>query len=186
MADEKAKRGSVCKKVFLDAAGDERRSASVDAVQLEFRFTDADVISVKLSDFSEEMQTCFSWYGLSQKFGDAYAGVKGDVADGIEEFESMMEQIISGTWVTEATAGIRPSMVCDAIVAALEANGEKVDDERRDAIREKIKDPEKRKGATADPAVKAQLEKIKADRAVTRAKDAAKKAKGQVIGVTGF
>ena len=153
---------------------------------MEFRFTDADTKTVKLSDFSEEMQTCFGWYGLSQKLGDAFAGVKGDVTDGIEEFDSMMEQILAGTWVTEATAGIRPSMVCDAIVAALEANGETVNDERRDAIREKIKDPEKRKGATADPAVKAQLEKIKADRAVTRAKEAAKKAKGQVIEVAGF
>jgi len=98
----------------------------------------------------------------------------------------MFEQIAGGTWVTEATAGDRPSMVCDAIIAALEANGEKVDEKRRDAIREKIKDKDVLAGAKKDDAVKAQLERIKAERAVARAKEAAKKAKDKVIAVTGF
>ena len=83
-------------------------------------------------------------------------------------------------------AGPCPSLIADAIIAALEANGETVDDDRRASIREKIKNKDVLAGAKKDDAVKAQLERIKAERAVARAKDAAKKAKDKTIEVAGF
>ncbi len=61
-----------------------------------------------------------------------------------------------------------------------------MDDERRASIREKIKDKAVLAGAKKDDAVKAQLERIKAERAVARAKEAAKAAKDKTIEVAGF
>ena len=57
---------------------------------------------------------------------------------------------------------------------------------RRASIREKIKNKEVLAGVKKDDAVRAQLEKIKAERAVARAKEAAKKAKDKTIEVAGF
>ncbi len=70
--------------------------------------------------------------------------------------------------------GERPSMVVDAVAAALVAAGEEVDDDRRKAIHEKVKTKEGRKAALANPAINAQYEAVRAAKAKEKA-DAAKK-----------
>lgn len=183
MADKKV---SICKKVYVGADGNETRSAQAEAVELQFQFTNGQTHTVKLSDHPENILTCLGWFGISEKYGNSYAKSDGSADVAEEKFLAMQEQLTGGVWVTESEAGDRPSMVCDAVCAALEANGEKVDDDRRASIREKIKDKDVLAGAKKDDAVKAQLERIKAERAVARAKDAAKAAKNKVIEVAGF
>lgn len=184
MAD--AKKSSVCKKVYVDANGEETRSATQDADKLEFRFDNGNTHVVRLVDHNPDIRSCLGWFGISEKYGNAYAGAKGD-ADAAEElFLSMQEQLLGGTWVDRAEAGPRPSLIADAIIAALEAAGQKVDDERRTSIREKVKDKDTREGALKDPVIKAEYEAIKAKRAAERAKEAAKKAKGETVSVAGF
>lgn len=179
MADKKV---SICKKVFIDGDGGESRSAKPGAVELQFQFTNGNTHSVKLHDHPDAILTCLGWFGISEKYGNSYAKSDGSADVAEEKFLAMQEQLVGGVWVTESEAGDRPSMVCDAICAALEANGEKVDDERRTKVREMIKDKDTLAGAKKDPAVKAQLERIKAERAIARAKEAAKAAKDVTIG----
>ena len=180
------KKSAVCKKVYVYPSGDETRSAMADADRLEFRFDNGNTHVVKLDAHNKEIQTCLAWFGVSEKYGNSYAGAKGDADEAEGMFLSMQEQLLGGTWVDRAEAGPRPSLIADAIIAALEAAGQKVDDTRRTAIREKVKDKDTREGALKDPVIKAEYEAIKAKRAAERAKDAAKKAKGETVSVAGF
>ena len=180
------KKSAVCKKVYVDANGEETRSATHEAAELQFRFDNGNTHAVKLAEHSAEIRTCLAWFGVSEKYGNSYAGAKGDADEAEGMFLSMQEQLLGGTWVDRAEAGPRPSLIADAIIAALEAAGQKVDDTRRTAIREKVKDKDTREGALKDPVIKAEYEAIKAKRAAERAKDAAKKAKGETVSVAGF
>ena len=183
MADKKE---TVCKKVYIAADGNETRSAQPDADRIEFRFGNGNTHVVKLAAHPVAIRTCLGWFGISEKYGNAYAGVGGDADDAETKFLSMQEQLMAGTWVEKADAGPRPSLIADAIIAALVAVGEKVDEGRAATIREKVKDKSTREGALNDPVIKAQYEAIKSARAAERAKDAAKKAKGETMSVGGF
>ena len=180
------KKQTVCKKVYVAADGNETRSASHEAVELQFQFGNGHTHIVKLADHQTEIRDCLTWFGISEKYGNSYAGAKGDAGDAEDKFLSMQEQLRGGTWVDKAEAGPRPSLIADAIIAALVAAGEKVDEGRAGTIRDKVKDKDTREGALNDPVIKAQYEAIKAARAAARAKDAAKAAKGETISVGGF
>ncbi len=188
MADEPTtKKSGVCKKVYVAKDGTETRSATPDAEKLEFRFTNGNVHAVTLADEPKSIDTCLRWFGRSEKYGNAYANAKGSADDAEEMFLSMREQLVAGTWVERAEGlGPRPSLIADAIIAALVNSGETVDDTRAGVIREKVKDKATRDGALKDPAIKAEYESAKATRAAERAKKAAADAKGKTIEVTGF
>ena len=175
---------SVCKKTYFDKDGEGTRSATADSVELQFNFANGNAHTVKLDDHPDTIKTCLGWFGISEKYGNAYAGAKGDADTAEEAFLSMQEQLQGGTWVEKAEVGPRPSLIADAIIAALNAAGQTVDDARAASIREKVKDKATRDGALKDPVIKAQYEAIKAARAAERAKAAAKAAKGAEIGVS--
>ena len=179
-----ADKTSVCKKVYLNKDGEETRSATAASVQLQFRFANGNTHAVQTADHPGEILACLGWFGISEKYGNAYAGAKGDADTAEEAFLSMQEQLRGGTWVEKAEGGPRPSLIADAIIAALTAAGQTVDDKRATTVREKVKDKDTRDGALKDPVIKAQYEAIKAARAATRAKEAAAAAKGAEIGVS--
>ncbi len=181
-----AEKVSVCKKVYVSKNGTETRSATPDAVELQFQFANGNTHNVKLSDHNPEILSCLTFFGVSEKYGNSYAGAKGDAGDAEEKFLSMQEQLKGGTWVEKAEAGPRPSLIADAIIAALTNAGEKVDDARAASVREKVKDKATRDGALKDPVIKAEYEAIKASRAIERAKAAKAAAKGAQVAVAGF
>lgn len=181
-----AEKASVCKKVYVNTAGEETRSATADSVRLEFRFANGNVHVVEPKDHPGNISTCLGWFGISEKYGNAYAGAKGDADTAEEAFLSMQEQLQGGTWVEKAEVGPRPSLIADAIIAALTAAGQKVDEKRAASVREKVKDKATRDGALKDPVIKAEYEAIKAKRAAERAKAARDLAKGKEVTVPGF
>ncbi len=186
MAEEAKKKG-VCQKVYVAADGTETRSATPDSDRLEFRFNNGNVHAVKLTDHPTSILTCLGWFGVSEKYGNAYAGTGGIVDDAEEKFLSMQEQLVAGTWVERAEGmGPRPSLIADAIIAALREAKQKVDGDREAAIREKVKEKTIREGALKDPAIKAHFEAGKAARAAERAQKAADAAKGAKVSVEGF
>ena len=172
---------SVCKKVYIDDKGVETRSAQFDSKVLQFRFANGNTHEVELPDHPGEILTCLSWFGISEKYGNAYAGAKGDASVAEELFLSMQEQLRGGTWVEKAEAGPRPSLIADAIIAALTATGQEVNASRAAEIREKVKDKATRDGALKDPVIRGQYEVIKAERATARANAALEAAKGKEI-----
>lgn len=157
-----AERTKVADKVFLDAQGEESRHASQDTTKLEFRFTDGTVREVDLEKIGAKCKAAALWHGLSQKLGDSYAGAKGVVGDAIESLDTVLERLANDDWVKAGEGpGTRPSLVADAIKAALEKAGQTVDEERYATIREKVKGNENRKAALAIPEVAVEYERLR-------------------------
>ena len=170
MADEK--RESICKKVYIDPAADAGESSkpSPTTEALEFRFSNGEVVRVTLDEIGPSCRDACSWHGVSQKLGDSYADKKGTPIDErIESFETVLERLQSDDWVRPGEGpGTRPSLVADAVRAALIADGEEVSDERYAAIREKVKGAENRKGALANVKIKAHYERLALERQAAR------------------
>ena len=184
-----ATRASITNKFYLDAAG-ERTNSPTDAVaQLGFEFytgeKDADgknivgtTTMIDLSSFSENVCRQAMAHGFAQKIGDEYAG-KGDQAE--EIVDTMVERLQGGEWNTPrgAGSGPRPSMVFDAVIAVLTANGVDITDELRAEVLASLATDGARKSALEDASVRAEYEGLRAKAAADRAKaaaDAAKKA----------
>ena len=169
-----------CKKVYFDSTATnpketEKRSWFKGADTLELRFMNDDVIAVKLGDFNQDVVTAAAFHGFSQKLGDTFAGKK-DVEEAAEVTAALFERLQEGVWIAEReSAGPRTSVLLEAVMAAFTAAGQEVDE---DTMREKIKglETDARKALQADPAVSAQYDRIKAERAAAKAAKSAAKA----------
>ena len=183
---EAPKKKGVCQKVYIDGEGNETRSATAAAAKLEFRFANGEVRSVNLETFPANINTSLAWFGRSEKLGNFYAGAKGDPAIALEKFEAGLELLISGEWIEKGEGvGTAPSLIVEAIVRALTAEGQTVDDTRRAEIAEKCKDKDTREGAKKDAKINAHIKAITAERAAERAvkaQEAAAEATGTVEG----
>ena len=93
----------------------------------------------------------------------------------------------AGEWTERAEGvGPRPSIVADAIAAALVKQGETVDEARMAAIREKVKVKETREGALKNPLIKAMYEQMRLEKAKERVKEAMAAAKDAPKDLAGF
>lgn len=182
-----AERTQVAKKVYITAAGDESAHATPDAERLEFRFANGETLVVNPNDIGANCRTAALFHGLSQKIGDSYAGAKGDADTAYESAQTILERLINDDWVRQGEGvGARPSLVSEAVIAALEENGETVDDERKKGIVEKLKGKEARDRALANAVINSHYERIKAERAAERAAKAREKAEGKELDLGDF
>lgn len=181
------KRKSVCTKLFVSKDGSESRSATPSWSELRFSFANGNTHVVEREDHNADVRRCLEGFGISEKYGNSYAGAKGDADAAEEMFLSMQEQLKAGTWVERAEGvGPRPSLIADAIIAALMESNQKVDNARANAIREKVKDKAVREGALKDPVIKKHFELAKIKRAQERLDATTEKAKGQKVTAEGF
>ena len=178
-------REKICTKVYINVDGSEAVHASPEAASLEFRFESGETIVVELGTIAENCVRAATWHGLSQKLGDTYAGK--DASDAAEEVQTLLERLQSGDWVkAREGAGPRPTLVSAAIVAALEAEGQTVDQAREKAIHEKVNDPASRKSALANKKISAHYERIKAELAQEKAAKAETAAAGETVNLTAY
>jgi len=174
-------RNEIAKKVYVTPTG-EVTHAQPDVTKMEFRFSDGTTVTVDRTKLGKNVQAAAFWHGISQKLGDSYAGAE-SVDEAIESIETLLERLGADDWVkAREAAGPRPTMVVDAVVAALIAAGQKVDDARRAKIAEKLKTNDARQAALKDARVSAEYEKLRAAKAAERAKAAADKAKTTPVG----
>ena len=181
-------KSKVCKKVFILADGTESRHAQPGAVELQFRFSNGTVRSTK-RDEPENVDSCLSWFGRSEKYGNSYAGADGDPYLAIEKWDAMRDALMSGEFVAEREAtGPSVTLLMEAIEAfvVLDRN-EAVDDKRRAMWRaEKLSTKAGRDLAMANPKVKAHFLRIKAERALTRQHEAEKLAEATTAVTSDF
>lgn len=192
-ADSKTKKNKVCTKVYVQADGTETSSASFEAVRLEFRFHDGPgghiktVKTVNRGDNPADIETCLDWFGRSEKYGNFFAGVKGNAAEAVESFITGAEILAAGEW-KERREGVesRPSMVLAAVLAFLESKGETIDDARKARVKEKVSTTDGRKKARANAEIESHYQTIVAAHAAEKAKSAKDAAKGKDSGLSGF
>lgn len=191
----KAKRKKFCIKVYVNTDGKETRHANPEVDRLEFRFTNGNVLAVKLKDIGKGCAKGAAWHGIAQKIGDSYNKV--ETADEAEEnAEAMLERLNSDEWVKAGEgAGPKTGVLVQAIENAcvksgsweVDKNGVTVPDEARtEANRVKVSDKAGREGAMENASIKAEYKQLQAESAAKRAQDAAKKAKGTTDTLKGF
>ena len=160
-------RNSVAKKVYVLANGEESSHAQPGVQRLEFRFGDGQVIAIDLASIGASCREALTWHGLSQKVGDAYASKGDSTDDAYEAAMAVYERLQADDWMKpREAAGPRISVLVEAIVAAKKAAGQEADAE---AIAAKCKDKAYRDDAKDVPEVKAQYDRILAERAVEQA-----------------
>jgi len=181
-----ATRKAISNKFYLDAEGNRSNSPTADSVIVGFEFytgerdeDDKNIVGStqtidtrELQDGSRVQAMC---HGIGQKVGDEWSG-KGDQAE--EICLTMFERLTAGEWNMPkgAGAGPRPSMVLDAVIAVLVANGVDDSEDLRKEVGEKLGEEGARKAALGDPAINAEFLKLKALSAAARANKAAAKA----------
>lgn len=73
--------------------------------KIYFRFKDGDTIELDMNDVPEENRRLLSFHGASQKCGDSFAGVKGDMAQAKENLKATIALLVSGEWEAEREGG---------------------------------------------------------------------------------
>ncbi len=183
---EKQTRKQFCKKVYVSKGGGESRNASPDVDRLEFRFTGGEVVTVKLADIGKGCGIAAAWHGVAQKIGDSYN--KATTPDEAQDAaETMLERLTANEWVRQGEgAGPKTGVLVQAIVNALKAAGEEVDEARLQGIRDKVANKEGREGAMANATILAEYKTLQAAAAAARAKAATDKAKDTGATLEGF
>lgn len=164
MAEAKAK------KSYYLQDGTEVRSATPEAVRLQFTFANGDRLDVDPSKLSEQVRYCAMFHGLAQKIGDSYAGSK-TPDEASEEAMALYERLESGEWIAEReSAGPRISLILAAVVKARADAGKPFSAAEQAERGERLKtDKAYRESVMANAAVKAAYATIQAERAAERA-----------------
>lgn len=178
-----AKRERVARIVLTDDNGEVVNSPEdARAVRFEFfkpgsREEIVETRVVPINEFDEDTRRGLQALGLKAYLAESYTArqEKGQYAWAL--FDERLEQLRNGEWITRrsGTAGPGKTILVEAVQRVAAASGKEVDMAKLANV---IKSEEGRKALLAQPLIKAEYEKVKAERAAARAKAAAKEAKG--------
>ncbi|MFM6926969.1 MAG: hypothetical protein ACKOX6_00805 [Bdellovibrio sp.] len=129
-------------------------------------FADGTQVEVELDSFKQDIVRNLALHGLSQKLGDSYASVKGDVPEAIKRFRTTLEQLQAGEWKKTRAEGEgvgRVTELAEAISRFRSAPLEKA------AAAVAKATPEQKKAWQAHPQLKAIIATIRAEKAAAKA-----------------
>lgn len=182
----------VSKYTYLDKDGNESRFPDESTVQMRQDWYDTDgetIVETRVFDptkYPTNIQHCFLFYAAKLVNQRAQAEHK-DAAEAVEKVDARNDRFMEGEWVKEReSAGPSNTLLVEAIVAHLTAQGQPPTDDKAAKIREDVKGKDYRAGALANIGVKAEYEAIKLERIKARAKkakDAAKGAEAVTVGL---
>jgi hypothetical protein len=134
---------------------------------VDFNFSDGTVLTMMVANVPQSLHNQLMCHGLSQKIGDSYAGVKGNVADAIDNAQTVIELLTAGEW-SEKKEGVaaRPSRIVKAAMIAYTEAGKAVDEA---AIIEKAKDKGWRDRAMTNATIKAIYDRLVVEEAQAKA-----------------
>lgn len=138
-------------------------------------FADGAKADVELDALPSNIVTLLALHGLSQKLGDSFAGVKGDVAAAKAKFEAVLLQLQSGEWKKAREAGEGGAKVTELAEAIAQFKGAAI--EKANAVVAKAS-PEQIKLWRANAKIKAIIAQIRAKKAAERAAKAEKDVEG--------
>lgn len=178
-----AQRERVARIVLIDNEGEVVASPE-DAAAVQWQFFKpgsrediAETRVVSVSEFEPDTLRGLTALGLKAYLAESYTArqEKGQPAWAL--FDGRLEQLRNGEWITRRSGSAGPgrTILVEAVQRVAAAAGKEVDHNKLGQI---IKSEEGRKALLAQPLIKAEYEKVKAERAAARAKAAAKEAKG--------
>lgn len=140
----------------------------LDTGNVEFTFGNGKVLTIDSNAIPEETRKQLMLHGISQKVGDSFAGVKGNFAEGVQNAEEVIAQLLNGVWKADRDGDAKPrlaelaeaiarikSVPLEAATKAVEAG---TDDQRKDW--------------RANAKVKATIAQIRAEKAAKALEDA--------------
>ncbi len=95
----------IADKIYIDAEGNEKRTAHPEAVALLFKFSDGDTVTVDPSKLGQDVLKCATFHGLSQALGDSYSGAEGNVDTAKTLLNARLETFMSGKWANVGEGG---------------------------------------------------------------------------------
>lgn len=173
---------------YLRENNEESNFAVADANVVRISFANKTSRDIDVSALSAEIQKMASLQGVAIRLQRSYQAIK-DLDGVIEAVDETIADLGNGVWIDSKGGEPKVTLLSQALVSVLEANGGEVNDERRKSIIEKLKGTEYRDKAMENPQVKAQLAQLKMDAAKKRlaeAKLAAKEAGTSNVGLDGF
>lgn len=166
------------KTYYTNAAGEQSAHWTPGCETLTFAFEGGGTYSIKATDFPADILPGMTLHGAGQKLRDTYAG-DDSAADAEESFQTMLERLKAGEWVSERTGlGPSPVLLIEAIKAAKAEAGQPFDEA---AAKEKYKTKEMREKALGVPQVKAHYDRLRAERAAANAAKSADAAKAAPV-----
>jgi hypothetical protein len=182
---EAATKKRTVQNVYISASGKEAPSPMPDVVKIVKRFLDADTGEVSreeeldLRNLSQQVLLQGAAFGLHQVAQNAYGAAK-DTDEKAESCASRWEDISNGSWRSDRQVGPRTSDLILAYARVFEqTKGKAPSDAWVERQKAKLAEGvwgEGGKHMLADPAIKAAIDAIKAERAIEKSKKSAEKA----------
>lgn len=122
---------------------------------------------VNLDSLPQNIVRLLALHGLSQKLGDSYASVKGDVEEAIKRFDAVANQLASGEWKKAREGGGEGAGKVTELAAAI-ARFRNAPIEKANAAVAKAT-PEQKKAWQGHPQLKAIIAQIRAEKAAEKA-----------------
>ena len=146
-----------------------KKDYDVATGDLSVLFGDGTKREINLGDIPGHVVTHLAMHGLSQKLGDSYASVKGNIQKAIELFDNTLAQLKQGEWAKargENEGGARVTELAEAIARFKSVPIEKAQQVVANATDENVK------AWKASPKIKAVIAQIRAEKAAKRAEEA--------------
>jgi hypothetical protein len=132
---------------------------------VRIEFTDGTKVEVNVNELSEDVRALAAFHGISQKLGDSYAGAD-SVDEARESAEAVRDNLLAGNWTAgREGGGGGVSILVQALFEATQHEGRTLED-----CQELVADmsDEQRKGLRQLPQIKANMDRIAAERAQKR------------------
>lgn len=129
-------------------------------------FADGAAAEVELDKLPSNIVRLLALHGLSQKLGDSYASVKGDVAAAKQKFEAVLTQLQAGEWKKAREAGEGGAKVTELAEAIAQFKNAPI--EKANAVVAKAT-PDQIKAWKGNAKIKAIIAEIRARKAAERA-----------------
>lgn len=150
-----------------------RKDYDIDTGTFSITFADGASSEVNIDTLPSNIVRNLAMHGLSQKLGDSYASVKGDVAAAKAKFEAVLKQLMSGEWKQAREAGEGGTKVTELAEAIARFKNAPI--EKANAVVAQASD-EQVKTWKANAKIKAIIAQIRAEKAAARAAEAEAKA----------
>lgn len=130
------------------------------------KFGNGEQLTLDVSTLDEGIQNELMLHGALQKIGDSYAGAAGDYAFAIANAKKVINNLVSGQWKAAREGGTAAPRTGELAEAVARIKGMEVADAQ--ALVDGLSD-EQRKAVRGKDAVKAEIAKIRYEKAVAKA-----------------
>lgn len=149
-----------------------------EAGTITFDFAEHGIATVVVAQLAPEMVAKLLVYGVKQKVQDSYSGK--DQKDASVSAVETIKQLMEGTWAVRRAGGggVSFTLIVQALARAMSTKDKPVTEAEAQELFDRL-DEGVQKGLGKHAELVPHVEAIRAERAIQRAEDAAKKAEGK-------